>query len=108
MTKIGDFSRLSNISVRMLRYYDEINLLKPITIDSSTGYRYYNADQLDVINQISRYKELGISLARIKEILENNDDLDFIKKYMKSRMDELNEERQKIEKQIFAIRKYNE
>lgn len=100
MLKIGDFSRLSNISVRMLRYYDEINLLKPITIDSSTGYRYYNANQLVVINQISRYKELGISLDGIKEILDNNGHLDFIKKFMKSHVDELNEERKKLEKQI--------
>jgi len=45
MLKIGDFSRLSNTSIRMLRYYDEINLLKPIMIDSNTGYRYYNAYQ---------------------------------------------------------------
>lgn len=103
MLKIGDFSRLSNTSVRMLRYYDEINLLKPITIDSSTGYRYYNANQLNVVNQISRYKELGISLDGIKEILENSDDLDFIKKFMKSHVDELNEERKNLEKQISLI-----
>ena len=66
MLKIGDFSRLANTSVRILRYYDEINLLKPKTVDSNTGYRYYEANQLDVINQISYYKDLGISLSVIK------------------------------------------
>lgn len=97
------FSRLSNTSVRMLRYYDEINLLKPIIIDSNTGYRYYNASQLDIINQISKYKELGISLGGIKEILERNGDLDYIKKCIGNRMIELEEESQKIKKQILLL-----
>lgn len=70
MLKIGDFSGLSNTSFRMLRHYDEINLFKPIMIDSNTGYRYCNANQLDVINQISMYKELGISLTGIKKYLK--------------------------------------
>ena len=40
MLKIGDFSKLSRISIRMLRHYDEIGLLVPESIDSATGYRY--------------------------------------------------------------------
>jgi DNA-binding transcriptional MerR regulator len=107
MLKIGDFSRLSNTSVRMLRHYDEINLLKPVKIDSDTGYRYYNAYQLDVINQILRYKELGISLAGIREILESKDDVNFIKKYLSVRMAELNEESQKIQKQMVLLESTN-
>ena len=46
MLKIGDFSRLSRVSVRMLRYYDEMNLIKPVRVDKFTGYRYYSEDQL--------------------------------------------------------------
>jgi DNA-binding transcriptional MerR regulator len=107
MLKIGDFSRLSNTSIRMLRHYDEINLLKPVKIDSNSGYRFYNANQLDVINQISRYKELGISLAGIKEILESKDDANFIKKYLSVRMAELNEESQKIKKQMALLESAN-
>lgn len=42
MLKIGDFSKLSKISIRMLRYYDDLNLLKPDTVDPFTGYRYYS------------------------------------------------------------------
>jgi len=45
MLKIGDFSRLSRVSVKALRYYDEIGLLKPVEVDRFTGYRYYSADQ---------------------------------------------------------------
>ena len=46
MLKIGDFSKLSRVSVRMLRYYDEIGLLKPAEIDRFTDYRYYSEAQL--------------------------------------------------------------
>lgn len=49
MLKIGDFSKLSRCSVRMLRHYDEIGLLEPAEIDRFTGYRYYSEAQLTVI-----------------------------------------------------------
>ena len=45
MLKIGDFSKLSRISIRMLRYYDDCGLLKPEKVDSFTGYRYYKESQ---------------------------------------------------------------
>jgi len=45
MFKIGDFSRISQVSVKTLRYYDEIGLLKPAHVDRFTGYRYYSVDQ---------------------------------------------------------------
>lgn len=48
MLKIGEFSRLSKVSIRMLRYYDDIGLLKPAVTDRFTGYRYYNNGQLSV------------------------------------------------------------
>ena len=52
MLKIGDFSKLSRVSVRMLRHYDEIGLLKPVEIDSFTDYRYYREDQLPTVCRI--------------------------------------------------------
>ena len=45
MFKIGEFSKLSQVSIRMLRYYDEMGLLKPDRIDTFTGYRLYSAAQ---------------------------------------------------------------
>ena len=51
MLKIGDFSKLSRISIRMLRHYDEIGLLVPQSTDSFTFYRYYGKDQLPVAGQ---------------------------------------------------------
>jgi len=69
MIKIGDFARLTQVSVVTLRYYDEIDLLKPIKVDASTGYRFYSADQLPLLNRILALKDLGFSLEQIKLML---------------------------------------
>jgi len=69
MIKIGDFARLSQVSVVTLRYYDEMDLLKPVKVDTFTGYRYYSADQLPHLNRIFALKDLGFSLEQIKLML---------------------------------------
>jgi len=72
MFKIGDFSRLSQVSVKTLRYYDEIGLLKPSEIDRFTGYRYYSVDQLPRLNRILALKDLGLTLAQIAQLLNGD------------------------------------
>ncbi len=74
MLKIGDFSKLSRVTIRMLRHYDEIGLLKPVKIDKYTGYRYYSEGQLPVMARINSLKDMGFGLAVIKEILQCYDD----------------------------------
>src|ERR1041385_3322097 len=69
MIKIGDFARLSQVSVVTLRYYDEMDLLKPVKVDSFSGYRFYSADQLPLLNRILALKDLGFSLEQIKLML---------------------------------------
>lgn len=70
MFKIGDFSKLTRVSVKTLRYYDEIGLLKPLEIDRFSGYRYYSARQLPRLNRILALKDLGFSLEQISKILD--------------------------------------
>lgn len=74
MLKIGDFSRLSRVSIRMLRHYDEIGLLRPATIDPMTGYRYYTEAQLRTATQIRSLREMGLGLTAIAEALCHGDD----------------------------------
>ena len=74
MLKIGDFSKLSRVSIRMLRHYDDIGLLKPAEIDEFTGYRYYHEEQLFVIGRITALKDMGFALADIIKMLEVYDD----------------------------------
>ena len=70
MIKIGDFSKLSLVSVRTLRYYEEMRLLKPVEVDRFTGYRYYSVDQLPRLNRILALKDLGFSLEQIAQLLD--------------------------------------
>lgn len=70
MFSIGEFSRLGGVSVRTLRHYDEIGLLRPATVDPDTGYRGYSADQLGQLNRIMALKELGLSLTQARRLLD--------------------------------------
>ena len=89
MLKIGDFSKLSRVSVRMLRHYDDIGLLKPAEIDTFTGYRYYREEQLFTIGRITALKDMGFSLADIIRILENFDDKEKMEVFLLERQAEL-------------------
>jgi DNA-binding transcriptional MerR regulator len=71
MIRIGDFSKLSRVSVKALRYYDEMGLLKPVAVDRFTGYRLYEYSQLSVLNRILALKELGFSLGEIGRLLDD-------------------------------------
>ncbi len=72
MIRIGDFSKLSRVSVKTLRYYDEVGLLKPLYVDRFTGYRSYEYDQLLRLNRILALKDLGFSLEEIGQLLSEN------------------------------------
>ena len=74
MLKIGDFSKLSRVSIRMLRYYDEIGLLKPVEIDRFTDYRYYSESQLPAVCRITALRDMGFRLADVSAILAEYDD----------------------------------
>lgn len=65
MFTIGEFGRLGDISIRMLRHYDEIGLLRPAQVDPVTGYRGYAIAQLRDLNRIVALRGLGFSLADI-------------------------------------------
>lgn len=72
MLKIGEFSRLSQVTVKTLHHYDDIGLLKPAHVDKFTEYRYYTLDQLPRIHSIMALKELGLSLEEIARLLLEN------------------------------------
>ena len=72
MFKIGDFSRLTFVTVKALRYYDEIGLLKPVKVDRFTGYRYYSVEQLPRLNYIVALKDLGLSLDEVALLIKDS------------------------------------
>jgi DNA-binding transcriptional MerR regulator len=72
MFAIGDFARHGRVSVRMLRHYDAIGLLRPAYVDPVTGYRSYEAAQLADLNRIVALKELGFSLEQVRALLDDH------------------------------------
>lgn len=69
---IGKMSLACDVSIKTLRHYERIGLLKPADIDEDSGYRYYSLDQIDTMIQISRCKRFGFSLQVIAQYLHSN------------------------------------
>jgi DNA-binding transcriptional MerR regulator len=71
MFSIGDFASHGRVSVRMLRHYDAIGLLRPAHVDAATGYRSYQAAQLARLNRVVALKELGFTLTEVQSIVDD-------------------------------------
>ncbi len=100
MLKIGDFSKLSRISIRMLRHYDEHGLLTPASIDPMTGYRYYGEDQLMEAERIQALKGMGFALSVIREILEKYEEPEEMERFLLIKKKELEEETLETQQRI--------
>ena len=92
MFQIGEFSKITKVSLRMLRYYDKNDIFKPKIKDEWTGYRYYTADQIDDLYRIIQLRDAGFGVAEIAEWLQTSDKEHFIKR--------LAEKRKEIEQEI--------
>ena len=68
MLRIGEFARLADVSIKLLRHYDEIGLLPAHAIDRNTGYRYYTVTQLARLQRLLVYRSLGFSLREIQRL----------------------------------------
>ena len=68
---VGTVARLAGVSVRTLRYYDEIGLLRPAWVDINTGYRWYTAEQLGRLHRIVALRDLGVRLVEIAVLLDD-------------------------------------
>ncbi|RHR10087.1 MerR family transcriptional regulator [Pseudoflavonifractor sp. AF19-9AC] len=98
---IQELSRLSGVTTRALRWYDQIGLLKPSRVAES-GYRYYGRAEVDRLQDILYYRALGVELARIKECL---DDPSFDRlAALRSHLTALEAERERLEKLIRSVK----
>ena len=103
MIKIGYFSKLSRISIRMLRHYDSIGLLTPETIDDSTGYRYYVPAQLQDANRIVALRDMGFSLTSIAEILKMYHDSTALYDFLTVQLSEVQEAKRQAQTRLQLI-----
>jgi len=103
MLKIGDFSKLSRISIRMLRHYDEIGLLVPASIDEFTSYRYYSEAQLPIANRITALKDMGFSLASVAEIMKSYEDPKALTQYLLLKQSEIREQAEETHRRLLLL-----
>ena len=98
---IQELSRLSGVTTRTLRWYDQIGLLKPSRVAES-GYRYYGGAEVDRLQDILYYRALGVELARIKECLDDPsfDRLAALKRHLAA----LEAERERLEQLIRSVK----
>lgn len=73
LVSIGDFSRMTYLSVKALRHYHEIGLLEPAQVDATTGYRSYDTSQIPIAQVIRRFRELDMPLEQVKEVVDAPD-----------------------------------
>ncbi|MBQ8519611.1 MAG: MerR family transcriptional regulator [Agathobacter sp.] len=72
---ISEFAKLRDININSLRYYEKLGLLKPAVVDDNTGYRYYSAEQVSILNKIILCIQLGIPLKEMVQFLDEEGNL---------------------------------
>lgn len=92
MFRIGDFSRLTQVTVKALRHYDSLGLLAPAHIDPDTGYRYYTSGQLPRLHRILALKDLGFSLEQVGRLLDAELSADQLRSMLLLKQDETREQ----------------
>lgn len=102
MYTIGEISKLANISIDTLRYYDGIGLLKPYFTEKESRYRYYSEDQVNEILGIMEMKEYGYTLDEIKELLKCSDSNKLLEAYS-AQLKKLINERNKLSNAVSLL-----
>jgi len=103
MLKIGEFSRLSQVTIKTLHHYDELGLIKPAHIDPATNYRFYEVEQLPRIHRIMALKEMGLSLEQIGLMLENDLSTEEIRGMLRLKQAEIQQEMREEHRQLALV-----
>lgn len=96
MYKIGDFSKMAQVTTKMLKYYEQCELISPVQTDQSSGYRYYSVDQLIPVSKIRTFLDMGFSTTEIKEMLSSEDNTEHFNRRIEELQKELGENKRKV------------
>ena len=99
MLKIGEFSRLSHLTVKALRFYEKKGILLPASTDEWTGYRLYETAQLEDAARVKAYRQLGLSIDEIRAIQAGAD----VRQILIEKARVLNEEKSRIDSRLSII-----
>ncbi len=100
MLKIGEFSKLSHLTVKALRFYESKGILMPASVDEWTGYRFYEIDQLETAEAVKAYKRLGLTIDEITAVLNGAD----LRPLLAAKAELLHAERDRIDTCLSEIR----
>ncbi|NLZ45067.1 MAG: MerR family transcriptional regulator [Clostridiales bacterium] len=103
MLKIGNFSKLSRISIRMLRHYDELGLLKPITVDNFTGYRFYDESQLLDAARIQVLKSMGFSISEILLVIQKYTNSQELEHFFLTKRKEIQRQQEQLDEKLCLL-----
>ncbi len=103
MLKIGEFSKICQVSVKALRHWSDIGLLIPAQIDEQTGYRYYGIEQIQQVNRIQALKTMGLSLPEIADLLAQHMSSDEIRRLLVIKQRELQQEMKDVAERLAVI-----
>jgi len=104
---IGEFSKLCYVTVKTLRHYERIGLLRPHEVDKWTGYRYYDVSQMSDMVKIKNFKELGLQLEDIKEIFEEKQ-FELDKELVERKISETEGDLCRLRHRLLALQKLRE
>ena len=103
MFRIGEFSKMSKTTIKTLRFYDEIDLLKPECTDDLSGYRFYSTDQLIRLHKIQSLRQIGLSLEDIASALTGNQPDDILKNRAAELLEEITEKKDQLSRLEFIL-----
>lgn len=103
LLKIGAFSVLSHISVRMLRYYQDHGILEPTYVDPFSGHRFYQSQQLNHARLVTSLRDAGCPIERIAKILDSIDSPATLQRLLSAQRDELTRRRNDIHTQLAML-----
>lgn len=99
MLKISEFSKLSHLTIKALRFYEKEGLLKPASVDEWNHYRFYETSQLETAAKIKSYRQLGLSIEEIKDVFSGGD----VKAILREKAESLAKDKALIESRLSII-----
>jgi DNA-binding transcriptional MerR regulator/effector-binding domain-containing protein len=103
MLRIGEFSKICQASIKALRHWDAIDLLKPAYTDPHTGYRYYSIEQIGDVNRLLALRTIGLSLQEVAHLLQENPTSDDIRALLNAKRQALSHQIQEAEAMLAAL-----
>jgi DNA-binding transcriptional MerR regulator len=103
MIRIGEFSKLAQVPIGTLRYYDQVGLLKPVEVDRLNGYRYYSVSQLARLNRILALKGLGFPLEMIPALLAEGLSPEEMRGMLRMRHAQISQQLTELQSQLLEV-----